>query len=141
MTGRSAARVLAAFAVTGAAAPTASPRLDVAASCERKAAKGRVLCDVEFEIQEGRIAWADVIVVQAPAFARPLRSRVGTLDARSRTDRRIHIPVAFVARDQGRGTVGFRGRAVVCAPGAAREACAPVTHDVAVELKVGAEER
>jgi hypothetical protein len=129
--------VLAAGAVAG---ETAAPRLDVAASCERKATKGRVLCDVEFEVPDGRIAWADVVVVRAPQFAKPLRSRVGITDARSRTDRRIHIPVAFLARDQGRGTVAFRGRAVVCAPGSPRESCVPVAHDVSVELKVGAVE-
>jgi hypothetical protein len=131
---------LTALGAVPAADPVGAPRLDVAASCERKATKGRVLCDVEFEVPEGRIAWADVLVVQAPQFAKPLRSRVGVLDARSRTDRRIHIPVAFIARDQGRGTVAFRGRAVVCSPTSARETCAPATHDVSVELKVGAVE-
>jgi hypothetical protein len=126
-----------------AAMPAAGPgvpHLDVSASCERKATKGRVLCDVEFEVPEGRIAWADVVVVQAPQFAKPLRSRVGVLDARSRTDRRIHIPVAFIARDQGRGTVAFRGRAVVCSSASARETCLPATHEATVELKVGAVE-
>jgi hypothetical protein len=131
---------LAILAALPAAGATGAPRLDVSASCERKATKGRVLCDVEFEVPDGRIAWADVVVVQAPQFAKPLRSRVGVLDARSRTDRRIHIPVAFIARDQGRGTVAFRGRAVVCSSASARETCSPVTHDAAVELKVGAVE-
>lgn len=130
-----------AFLALGPTAADVVPRLDVAASCERKASKGRVLCDVEFEIQEGRIAWADVVVVRAPPFARPLRSRVGVLDARSRTERRVHIPVAFVARDQGIGTVAFRGRAVVCSAGASHESCSPVAHEVAVELKVGPDER
>lgn len=120
---------------------TPSIRIDVAASCERRASKGRVLCDVEFEIPEGRIAWADVVVVQSPAFARPLRSRVGVLDARSRTERRIHIPVAFVAREQGRGAVSFRGRAVVCSGGQPHESCTPVAREVEAELKVGAEEQ
>jgi hypothetical protein len=132
--------VLTVLAAASAAGPSGAPRLDVSASCERKATKGRVLCDVEFEVPEGRIAWADVVVVQAPQFAKPLRSRVGALDARSRTDRRIHIPVAFIARDQGRGTVAFRGRAVVCSAASARESCSPATHDVSVELKVGAVE-
>jgi len=123
-----------------AIAPVETPRLDVAASCEHKAAKGRILCDIEFEVPDGRIAWADVMVVSAPPFAKPLRSRVGVLDARSRTDRRIHIPVAFVAKESGRGAVAFRGRAVVCAGGAGKEACAPIARDVAAELRVGADE-
>lgn len=131
--------ILAAVTATGTAGAADVPRLDVAASCEHKTTRGRVVCDVEFEVTDGRIAWADVIVVQAAPFASPLRSRVGTLDARSRTDKRIHIPVAFIAKDQGRGTVVFRGRAVVCAKAADREACVPATHDVSVELKVGPE--
>jgi hypothetical protein len=128
------------LAALPAADPGGTPRLDVSASCERKATKGRVLCDVEFEVPDGRIAWADVVVVQAPQFAKPLRSRVGVVDARSRTDRRIHIPVAFIAKDQGRGTVAFKGRAVVCSPASTRETCSPATHDVTVELRVGAVE-
>jgi hypothetical protein len=139
MTKRIGAYMTLALSLLGAGAPPAAPRLDVAASCEHKPSKGRVLCDVEFEVPDGRIAWADVIVVQVPPFAKPLRNRVGMLDARSRTDKRIHIPVAFIARDQGHGTVALRGRAVICGPGPAREACAPVAHDLSVELKVGAE--
>jgi hypothetical protein len=112
--------------------------LDVTASCERRATKGRVLCDVDLEAAEGRIAWADAVVTEAPAFAPPLRSRVGIADARSRTERRVRLPVAFVATAQGRGTIALRARAVLCraAPGAP-ETCRPTVRDVSAEIVVG----
>jgi hypothetical protein len=114
--------------------------LDVTASCERKATKGRVLCDVDLEAREGRIAWADAVVTDAPPFAPPLRSRVGLADARSRTERRVRLPVAFIATSQGRGTIALRARAVLCraaTPGDA-ETCRPATRDVSTEIIVGA---
>jgi hypothetical protein len=111
--------------------------VDVTVSCERKPAKGRVLCDVELEAPRGKIAWADVLVVEAPAFAPPLRSRVALGDERSRTERRVRIPVAFVAKSQGRGNVELRGRAVVCVPAGDAESCSPAQKDVKAELVVG----
>jgi hypothetical protein len=112
--------------------------LNATATCERRTTKGRVLCEVEMETPEGRIPWADVVVVRAPPFAPPLRSRVGPGDARVRTDRRVRIPVAFVATALGQGEVAFRGRAVVCrAGGSGAERCVPETREVTVELVVG----
>lgn len=113
--------------------------LDVSASCERKATKGRVLCDVELETPAARIAWADVLVTSAPDFAPPLRSRIGMADARARTEHRVRLPVAFVATSLGRGTVAMRARAVVCQPAAAGapETCLPATKDVSAEIIVG----
>jgi hypothetical protein len=114
-------------------------KLDVTASCERRATKGRVLCDVDLEAAEGRIAWADAVVTDAPAFAPPLRSRVGMTDARSRTERRIRLPLAFIATTQGRGTITMRARAVLCrAAAGAPETCRPTVRDVSAEIVVGA---
>jgi hypothetical protein len=113
--------------------------LDVSASCERKATKGRVLCDVELEAAAARIAWADVVVTSAPAFAPPLRSRIGLGDARARTERRVRLPVALVATSLGRGTVAMRARAVLCRPesAGAPETCVTATKDVSTEIVVG----
>jgi hypothetical protein len=123
------------------AAPKESPPppIDVIASCERKATKGRVICDVELEASSARIAWADVVVTGAPAFAPPLRSRVGIADARSRTDRRVRLPVALIATSQGRGTVSMRARAVLCVSNGANasETCRPATKNVTAEIVVG----
>ena len=130
------------FATTAALAaprPKAGPPFDVVASCERKATKGRVICDVELESSSARIAWADVVVTGAPAFAPPLRSRVGITDARSRTDRRVRLPVALIATSLGRGTVSMRTRAVLCTTSgpSASETCRPATKDVSAEIVVG----
>ena len=132
--GARAASSVAALLVVSTSAAADSPRLDVIASCEHRATKGRVLCDVDLEVKEGRIAWADVVVVAAPDFAPPLRSRVTLADARARTEQRVRIPVAFVAREQARGTGTLRGRAVVCL-GAAP--CVPAAGATSVELAVG----
>jgi hypothetical protein len=113
--------------------------LDVSASCERKATKGRVLCDVELETAAARIAWADVVVTSAPDFAPPLRSRIGLADARARGDHRVRLPVALVATSLGRGTVAMRVRAVLCRPSSsgAPDTCVPATKDVSAEIIVG----
>jgi hypothetical protein len=122
-----------------AAPGPSAPAIDVTASCERKAAKGRVICDVEIEAAAGRIAWADVVVTGAPAFAPPLRSRVGMADARSRTERRVRLPVALVATSLGRGTVSMQARAVFCVSltAGASETCRPVSKAVSAEIVVG----
>lgn len=123
---------------TALAETSADASFDATASCERRASKGRVLCDVELEAPGGRIAWADVLVTAAPAFAPPLRSRVGLGDARTRTDHRVRLPVAFVATALGRGSVVMRARAVVChATTSAAESCVPATRDVSAEIVVG----
>jgi hypothetical protein len=129
------------FPAPALAAPKETPPapFEVVASCERKATKGRVICDVELEASSARIAWADVVVTGAPPFAPPLRSRVAITDARSRTDRRVRLPVALIATSQGRGIVSMRARAVLCAANApgATETCRPATKDVSAEIVVG----
>lgn len=125
-------------AATFALAATASPGLAVTASCERKPSKGRVTCEVEIEADAGRIVWADVVVTRAPPFAPPLRARVSMTEARSRTGRRIRIPVSLVATTTGRGTVNLRARATLCEGTEAGDGpCRPATRDVAAELVVG----
>jgi hypothetical protein len=112
--------------------------LEATATCERRASKGRVLCEVEMEVPEGRISWADVLVVRAPPFAPPLRTRVGQNEARVRTERRVRVPVAFVATALGQGDVVFRARAVLCRPGrSGGERCAPETREITAPLIVG----
>jgi hypothetical protein len=127
--------LLAAPALVGAA-EEAHRQMDVTVTCERKAKKGRVICDVEIEAASGRIAWADVVVVEAPPFAPPLRSRVAMADARSHTERRVRIPVAFVATAQGHGSVEVRGRAVLCSGGEG-ETCGPASKAARADLVVG----
>lgn len=128
-----------AWSAPGAGSPSPAARVTVVATCEPRAAKGRVVCDVELESDGGRIAWADVVVVEAPAFAPPLRSRIAMTEARTRTERRLRIPVAFVASGAGKGAVRFRGRAVVCVARAdgGGEVCETATNLAGAELVVG----
>ena len=62
----SALTILAALPTAGAAA---APHLDVSASCERKATKGRVLCDVEFEVPDGREEEAAAVIKRVMSSA------------------------------------------------------------------------
>jgi hypothetical protein len=101
--------VLAASAASAEPAP-AEARLE----CRRVAGPGRVLCEVEVEVSRGRLAWADVLVVQSPDFARPLRSRVGPLSAAGGTSRRVRLPIALAATRIGRGELGVIVRRVRC---------------------------
>lgn len=138
------ARSLATLVLALVALRPASARgesVTASASCERKTAKGRVVCDVEVETDAGRIAWADVVVVEAPPFAPPLRSRVGIADARTRTERRVRIPVAFVATGLGKGAVLVRARVVVCRPEgkSGAESCVPDSREARAELVVGSD--
>jgi hypothetical protein len=124
-------------ASTRADAESTAAATTATASCEHRSTKGRVLCDVELETASGRLAWADVVVVEAPPFAPPLRSRIALGEARSRTDTRVRIPVAFVATREGRGKVRFRARAVVCRPLNGAERCTTEVREAPAEIRVG----
>src|SRR5262245_24427560 len=98
---------------------TASARADEIAnearlSCRREASPGRVLCELEVEVTEGRLVWGDALVVSAPDFALPLRSRVGDKSATARAPRRVRLPLALAATKTGRGELKVRARAVAC---------------------------
>ena len=54
------------------------PELSARLECQRRPTPGRVLCEAELELSSGVLRWVDVLVVEAPAFARPLRARVGS---------------------------------------------------------------
>ncbi|MCB9586299.1 MAG: hypothetical protein H6718_12925 [Polyangiaceae bacterium] len=86
----------------------------VSARCQRVAAPGRVLCEVETELPSGKLEWGDAVVVSTPEFAKPLRARVGPNEASARTPRRLRLPVALVATATGDGMVVFGARGVAC---------------------------
>jgi hypothetical protein len=110
--------------------------LGVTFSCESKSSRGRVLCEVEIEAVRGRLAWADAVVLSAPDFAPPLKTRVGPQDEKARSDRRVRLPIAFLAKTEGSGTVTIRARAVLCAQGGG-EACVTATRTASAELRAG----
>lgn len=119
---------------TGRAAPTPAP--SVTARCQRVASPGRVLCEVETEVQSGELAWADTVVLSTPAFAKPLRARVGPSEASARTPRRLRLPVALVATATGDGTVVFGARGVACSD---QGNCEAFRIESRAELHVGPE--
>jgi hypothetical protein len=106
--------------------------------CERRSSSGRVVCEVESEVKQGRIVYADAIVIEAPEKARPLRSRVGLSEAIAVTPQRVRLPLGFFAEDLGSGTIRVRSRLVVClATGPRSETCLPRTVEARAELVVG----
>lgn len=115
-------------------APDPSP-LAAALTCTPEPAPGRVACELELEIERGRLAWFDAVVLSAPDFAPPLRARVASSSASSRTDRRARLPISLLARREGRGTLAVRARAVVCDG----RRCRTEQRDVEAEVKVGAD--
>lgn len=107
-------------------------------SCRPEASPGRVLCEVELEVSAGRLPWADALVTAAPAFVRPLRSRVGPRQAGTRQATRIRLPIALVATASGKGKVSVRARAVVChKPSKGPELCLPRTRELSTMIRVG----
>ena len=114
----------------------APPPLEATVACERRPDRGRVVCELEAEVREGRLAWADALVVEAPEFAHPLKSRVGPRDAQTRSPRRIRLPIAFFAERTGQGWVSVRSRAVVCAS-SGNEECIAASRVARATLVVG----
>ncbi len=103
--------------VLAAGTSRADPAPDVSAEllCPR-AAPGRVVCKVVLRSPARRLVWADVLVTQAPTFARPLRARIGFPQRTEHTEQSAVIPLALVAIGAGEGSVDAVARAVLCEP-------------------------
>ncbi len=126
--------LVAACAVLGAAPPP--PELTVRLECQRRPAAGRVLCEAELEVDRGVLRWADVLVVRAPDFARPLRARVGPSGLFMKTERRQRLQLALAATELGTGRLVVRARAVVCTePSGA--SCRALSRESGAEVAVG----
>jgi hypothetical protein len=128
----------AAFASAGVAlaAPGADPALEARLTCETARAPGRVRCTMEVSAPAGRrLDWADALVLETPAFARALRSRVVAREP-DLAQGTARLPLALVLEGPGRGVVRVRGRAVLCQADGGRERCLPATRDAQIELVV-----
>lgn len=123
-------------AAEGSPAAQRSVAPSASLSCRPHAGPGRVICELELATRAGRLVWADVLVVQAPPFARPLKSRVGLGEASLRTEQRVRLPVALLASEPGEAQLVIQARAVVCL-GAATENCHPARTEVRAPLVVG----
>ncbi len=113
--------------------PLATP-LSVRVTCGRADEPGRVRCDAEVKPPPGAtLRWVDLVLVATPAFAAPLRGRVGPEEAAPGGPLGYTFPFALVARGAGVGALGVRARAVVCAA----EACRSVATEASTEVVVG----
>jgi hypothetical protein len=88
--------------------------LSVRLVCPPRPAPGRVVCEAELEVDTGLLAWADVLVIEAPPFALPLRSRVGPSALFMKSEQRQRLQLALAATSTGSGMLRVRARAVRC---------------------------
>lgn len=107
------------------------PALSAHLECPHAAEPGRIVCALEVSAASGRLVWADALVVQAPAFARPLRSRASIPVAPSGA---TSAKLALVASEPGEGELLVLVRGVLCQPHSNGNFCAP--SQVAVSAKV-----
>jgi len=122
--------VLASVAEADSAAPSLSARV----TCAPAKTPGRILCDLAIAAPSGKLVWVDVLVVKAPPFARPLRSRVvaqlGALGTAS-------AKLALVASELGKGELELRVRGVLCHEGPNGEWCGPEVAPISGVVEVG----
>jgi hypothetical protein len=102
--------------------------------CAPVVGPGRVLCDLTVGASSGKLAWVDALVVRAPAFARPLRSRVV---AAADPAGSASVKLALVATEAGKGELQVRVRAVVCHEAQSGQWCGPETATVSGAVEVG----
>jgi hypothetical protein len=114
------------------------PSVKAELSCRPEAAPGRVLCELRYGVGPGlRLVWVDALVLQAPPFARPLRSRVTPERYKEASASERRLTLAFVASASGVGPVTVAARAVTCRGEGERESCRPERQELTAELRVG----
>lgn len=120
----------------GASAAGRAPGLTAELSCQHGAGPGRILCELTTRARTGQLVWSDALVVRAPQFARPLRSRfVAPLDSSGAAS--ASAKLALVALTAGEGRLELLARAVVCHDGANGQWCAPEVQPVTAQVSVG----
>jgi len=127
---------LSSSSVAGAPPVAAEPELSARLVCPRRPTPGRVVCEAELEVDSGVLSWADVLVLEAPAFAPPLRSRVGPSALFMKTEHRQRLQLALAATTAGTGVLRVRARAVHCHD-AQRAECHPTTREASARVEVG----
>jgi hypothetical protein len=103
------------------------------AKCDAVPGPGKVICTVKERPVGGKLSWGDVIVLSAPPFAPPLRTRVAAADASRNDPDGADFGLALAATSDGQGELRILARAVVCgAPG-----CRPVHAEAIAKVVVG----
>ncbi|HWO13110.1 MAG TPA: hypothetical protein VNN80_26600 [Polyangiaceae bacterium] len=124
--------LLAASIARGDEPPAPSARL----VCPRRPGPGRIVCEAELELDRGVLVWADVLVLEAPQFAPPLRARVGPSALHMKSDQRQRLQLALAATAPGSGTLRVRARAVAC-PDATLRGCWSLVREAQARVEVG----
>ncbi len=124
--------------LVGLGATASSPPSDFSArlTCQRRPTPGRVVCEAELEVESGVLSWGDVLVLEAPPFALPLRSRVGQSAVVMQTAQRQRLQLALATTDAGQGTLKVRARAVLC-PDATGQGCRAAVREAEALVSVG----
>ena len=91
-------------------------------TCDPVPGPGKVQCVVRVRPVGGALRWSDAIVVAAPSFAPPLRTRVAAGDARRSDADGADFSLALAATADGTGQLEVLARATVCR----EDACRPV---------------
>lgn len=107
--------------------------MSASGSCPPADGPGRLRCTAEVRAPNGRVAWADVVIVSAPPFVVPLRGRMPPSDATDVERELWRFAFAIVAKQRGRGELVLRARAVVCDGDACRAEEREVRAPVVVE--------
>lgn len=132
-------RALAALVMLVAGPAGADADLRGTFSCPQRETAGRVVCDLDLPKRSGAstLVWVDALVLKAPPFVRPLRSRVRVPVARGGAEA-LNLPVAFVAQELGRAEITVRARAVVCQKlEPAPSGCRALQTDFTTSIRVG----
>jgi hypothetical protein len=114
-------------------APAGAPFVTAQASCEPMGAPGKLRCAVRARPEQGAWQWGDVVVLAAPPFALPLRTRLGLFDVVHKDESGMEFALALGATAAGAGTLRVRVRAVVCG----ERGCLPVTAEAEAQVEVG----
>jgi hypothetical protein len=104
------------------------------AACDPLPGPGKVQCIVRVRAVRGSLRWSDAIVLSAPPFAPPLRTRVAAGDAKRSDAEGVEFSLALAATGDGDGELHVLARATVCGDGG----CRPVRAEAVARVVVGA---
>jgi hypothetical protein len=105
-------------------------------SCQPAAGPGRLLCELTAHATHGKLVWSDALVVRAPAFARPLRSRFVAQLGTPAAAGGAWAKLALVASEAGEGKLELLARGVICHDGTTGESCVSVLTPVTATISV-----
>ena len=103
-------------------------------TCDPLPGPGKVQCLVRIRPVGGALRWSDAIVLSAPTFAPPLRTRVASDDAKRSDAEGADFSLALAATGDGEGELKVLARATVCGDGG----CRPVQAQGVARIVVGA---